>query len=338
MTTVTTLLRGIDLDAEGRQAGSIDIEHSDNRHDDGVIPVPVVTLSGGSGPTVLLLAGTHGDEYEGQVLLHRLMRETDPSTVSGRLIILPALNLPAVRAATRVSPLDGGNLNRSYPGDERGDPTAQIAHAVVTGLLPLADLALDLHSGGANSIYLPSTFVYAGPDPETWQRKKDAAEAFGMPWSFVVPPRLEPASFSAAADEAGVLMISTELGGGGGVDPAIVRDSAAGLRRVLAGAGVLRAPDGTPTAPPTTWLDLGRGAAVRTPARGLFEPLVTLSQRVAAGDLLGYVHPVEEPERSSEPVVAHRDGIVAVLRRPPLVDFGDNLLHLADPVPEGGPA
>ncbi|MFF9479416.1 succinylglutamate desuccinylase/aspartoacylase family protein [Streptomyces sp. NPDC014733] len=334
MTAATTVLRGVDLDARGRQTGSIDIEHSDNRHDDGVIPVPVVTLSGGPGPTVLLLAGTHGDEYEGQVLLHRLMRETDPCAVSGRLIIVPALNLPAVRAAARVSPLDGGNLNRAYPGDARGGPTAQIAHAVATGLLPLADLALDLHSGGTNSHYLPSAFVYAGPDPESWARKKSVAESFALPWSFVVPPRLEPASFSAAADEAGVVMVSTELGGGGCVDPAVVRESEAGLRRVLAAAGVLEGPQAPPPAPSTVWLDLDRESAVRTPARGLFEPLVDLGQRVGAGEILGRVHPVEEPDRPSEPVTAHRGGVVAILRRPPLVDFGDHLLHLASPLDE----
>ncbi|MDQ8706116.1 succinylglutamate desuccinylase/aspartoacylase family protein [Streptomyces sp. LHD-70] len=322
-------LQGIDLGAQGRQIGALHLTHSDNRHDAGVIPVPVAVLSGGPGPTALLVAGTHGDEYEGQVVLHRLLREVDPAQVNGRIIVLPALNLPAVRAAGRVSPLDGQNLNRVYPGNARGGPTAQIAHAVVTELLPHADLALDLHSGGSTTHYVPSAFVYSGPNSRAWDAKRRMTEAMGLAWSAVVPARFEPGSFSTAADDAGVPMISTELDGGGEVTPPVVGDAVHGLRRVLAAAGILDAPAGTPAAAPTRWIDLLVDGAVHTPLRGLFEPVARLGDEVKAGELIGRVHPVEELDRSPAPVLAHRDGIVAIARRPPLVDLGDTLYHLA---------
>lgn len=324
-----TLLHGIDLDTGGRQTGSLHLKHSDNRHANGVIPVPVAVLSGRPGPTALLVAGTHGDEYEGQVVLHRLLRETDPAQVTGRIIILPALNLPAVREAARVSPIDGQNLNRSYPGDPRGGPTDQIAHALVTELLPQADLAMDLHSGGSSAHYVPSAFVYDGPNPEAWAAKRRLTEQMGLPWSVVVPERFEPGSFSAAADDAGVAMISTELGGGGEVTPAIVADAVHGLRRVLEGAGILKASLDTPAAPPTRWVDLLADGDVLTPVRGLFEPIARVGEEVGKGALLGRVHPVEELDRPSVPVIAPRDGVVGIVRRPPLVDLGDSLYHLA---------
>ncbi|MFE7330141.1 succinylglutamate desuccinylase/aspartoacylase family protein [Streptomyces sp. NPDC057565] len=328
-------LHGIDLDASGRQVGSIHLTHSDNRHDNGVIPVPVAVLSGGPGPTALLVAGTHGDEYEGQVVLHRLLRETDPAQVAGRIIVLPALNLPAVRDAARVSPLDGQNLNRSYPGNPRGGPTEQIAHFLTAELLPRADLAMDLHSGGSSSHYVPSAFVYEGPDPEGWAAKCRLTEQLGLPWSVAVPERFEPGSFSTAADDAGVAMISTELGGGGEVTPAIVAAAVHGLRRVLAGAGILEASPDTPSAPRTRWIGLLADGAVHTPVRGLFEPIAHVADEVKQGDLLGRVHPVEELDRPCVPVVAHRDGVVAIVRRPPLVDLGDCLYHLAADHPIG---
>ena len=66
-----------------------------------VIPSPIAVLSGGvKGPTALLIAGTHGDEYEGQILLQELHRGIDPAEVSGRLIVLPALNIAAVKGRT----------------------------------------------------------------------------------------------------------------------------------------------------------------------------------------------------------------------------------------------
>src|SRR6516162_3472035 len=74
-----------------------------------------------------LMAGNHGDEYEGQVALGKLIRSLEPAEVSGRIIILPSANFPAAMAGMRTSPLDEGNLNRSFPGDPYGGPTAQIA-------------------------------------------------------------------------------------------------------------------------------------------------------------------------------------------------------------------
>ncbi len=323
-----TRIRGIDFDAPGRQLGSIDVVHSDNRHDNGTIPVPIAVLSGGPGPTALLVAGTHGDEYEGQVLLQRLVRELAPQEVQGRLIVLPALNLPAVRDAGRVSPLDGGNLNRSYPGDGQGGPTEQIAHVVSTDLLPLADYALDLHSGGSASVYLPSAFVYDGPCPQALDAKRRAAEALGLPWSFLVPERLEPKSFSTASDEAGVCMIATELAGGGGVTTEVVRAGGAGLHHLLAHWGFVTPDPDNPTAA-TRWLALDENSAIPTPSRGLFDPIVALADVVDAGALIGWVHPVEELHLASVPVRAPRAGVVAVMRRPPMVELGDHLFHLA---------
>jgi predicted deacylase len=321
-------IRGIDFDAPGRQLGSIDLDHSDNRHDNGVIPVPIAVLSGGPGPTTMLVAGTHGDEYEGQVVLQRLVRALAPEEVQGRLIVLPALNLPAVRAAARVSPLDGGNLNRAYPGDEGGGPTEQIAHVITNDLLPLADHALDLHSGGTTSVYLPSAFVYDGPDPQAFSAKRLATEAMGLPWSLVVPGRFEPRSFSAACDEAGVCMIATELGGGGTVSPNVVAHADQGLRRLLALWGHLDEA-GCDEPLTTRWLRVDHDSAVRTPSRGLFEPTVALGDEVAADSLIGWIHPIEDLKSEAVAVRAPRAGVVAVVRRPPLVELGDHLFHLA---------
>ena len=80
----------VDLEAAGRQVGTAAIEFSDDAHAYAAIPVPVVVLASGPGPTVLLAAGTHGDEWEGQLLLRRLIRSLDPARLHGRLIVLPA--------------------------------------------------------------------------------------------------------------------------------------------------------------------------------------------------------------------------------------------------------
>ncbi|WP_139005078.1 succinylglutamate desuccinylase/aspartoacylase family protein [Arthrobacter crystallopoietes] len=328
-------LHGIEPGRAGKQLGFAGLSHSDNVYDNGLIPVPVAVVSSGTGPTALLVAGTHGDEYEGQVVLHELIRSLEPEHLNGTVVIVPAANAPAVRAGTRVSPIDGGNLNRSYPGQNRSGPTDQVADLIAGTLLPEADVVLDLHSGGSNSTYLPSMFIYRGPDQQTWERKVSAARAMGLPYVIVVQPRLEPGSLSTAGDDTGVLALSTELGGGGTVDPGILSDARRGVRALLAHVGILAAQPETEVQLETTataepiWLELVPDSPVMATAAGIFEPLVALGQRVRAGDPVARVHAIDDLERAPQEYTARVDGIVAILRRPALVALGSYLLHIA---------
>ena len=105
----------IDINASGKQVSSLWLDHSDDANAYSAIPIPIAVIANGEGPTVLFTAGNHGNEYEGQVALREFVRQIDPADVRGRIIVLPSLNMPAVRADARVSPLDGANLNRVFP-------------------------------------------------------------------------------------------------------------------------------------------------------------------------------------------------------------------------------
>ena len=95
------------------------------------------------------MAGNHGDEYEGQVAVTRLAKDLQPEMIHGRVILLPMANFPAAKAGHRTSPIDDGNLNRSFPGDPAGTVTQVIAHYIESVLMKMADYAIDLHSGGS---------------------------------------------------------------------------------------------------------------------------------------------------------------------------------------------
>ncbi|MGO4832496.1 succinylglutamate desuccinylase/aspartoacylase family protein, partial [Rhizobiaceae sp. 2RAB30] len=106
MTEYTQVWTPLDFAADGKQCDWLRVPYSTDLSGYGVVPVPIVCIRNGAGPTALLMAGSHGDEYEGQVALAALAREIDPADVRGRIIILPGLNAPAVEAGRRVSPLD----------------------------------------------------------------------------------------------------------------------------------------------------------------------------------------------------------------------------------------
>lgn len=325
----------IDFERPGRQVSFLRVTHSDNRHAFGVIPVPIAQLAHGNGPTVLLTAGNHGDEYEGQVILHRLIRELDPGRLQGRLIVLPALNYPAVMAAARVSPLDGGNMNRAYPGDADGGPTAQIAFFVETALLPRCQAAADLHSGGKAGDLLPSAYLRKGGDAAFMAKKIAAAKAFAAPVTIVVGATSDHRSLSAACDRHGVIMVATELGGGGTVTRAALEVGRAGLFRFLRHLGVLPPDAADRDAPATRFLGpRDRRSAVVAPTDGVFEPLCGLGEAVKGGEIAGLIHLVAELERPSVEVTFPHDGVIYARRVPALVARGDYLFNVGIDIAE----
>ena len=124
----------VDFAGPGKQHGHLFIPYSHNLGGWANMMVPIAVLARGTGPTALVMAGNHGDEYPGQVAILKLIRELQPEQVTGRIILIPALSIPASRAATRLSPLDGKNFNRSFPGNPAGSVSEMLAHYLTTVL------------------------------------------------------------------------------------------------------------------------------------------------------------------------------------------------------------
>ena len=321
----------IDFERPGRQVSFLRLDHSDNVHAYGTVPIPIAVIRNGAGPTVLLTAGNHGDEYEGQVILGRLIREIAPQSINGRLIILPALNYPAVVAGTRVSPLDGLNLNRSFPGDPDGPPTRAIADFVDSVLLPLCDAGIDLHCGGTTGEYLPCTFLCTHPDRVLMARMLDMVEAFGAPYVYVVEGAGWATGLDPVAHRRGVAFISTELAGGASIDREVLQMGKYGVLGVLRHLNVMVGEDGK-TAPPgaTRYLRAGdQRDHVMATVSGLFEPYRALGEEVREGDPAGAVHSLEAPERAPVELCFARSGIIVARRVPARVKCGDYVFDVA---------
>jgi len=319
----------IDFDQDGKQHGFVRLPYSVHRSAYGWIPIPVVCIKNGEGPRVLLMAGNHGDEYEGQVALGKLIRALEPAEVRGRLIILPSANFPAAMAGMRTSPLDEGNLNRSFPGDPYGGPTDQIADYIETVLLPQCDVVFDFHSGGSSLTYVPSTLMRRPQTPEALSQGIELMRSFGAPIGYLAEGGWGDHTLTAAAARAGVRHMSTELAGGGQVTPAALRILEAGLRRILHKVGVLPA-EPPPAAADTRIMQVrGPDYYVYAPDPGLFEPLVELGDTVQAGTPAALIHPHDTPWREPAGAAFGRAGTVICKRVPGRVERGDCLFHLA---------
>lgn len=304
----------LDLDAAGKRHGFLELLHSDNANAFAVIPVPIAVIVGGKGPTIVLTAGNHGNEYEGQVILRRLLAETEASQINGRIIVLPALNYPAVLANSRISPLDSGNLNRSFPGRTDAGPTSAIAHFVTDRLVPMADAMIDFHSGGSSADFVPSTFLCTHPDADISRRSLELAETFAAPFIYVIRGSDSPTGMDPHAQIAGVPFISTELSGGAGVNLKATEIGYCGLRRVLAKMGILPWSEAKPPGPSRLLDGFAGATTVMAPVTGIFEPFVELGAEVTAGQPAGRVWPMEEIDRPPFMLNFQGNGLVSVKR------------------------
>ena len=327
----TQIWTRLDYEKAGKQIGQLHLPHSVHRSAYGTITIPIGIVSNGRGPTMLLTAGTHGDEYEGQIALTKLLRTIDARSIAGRLIVLPMLNAPAARAGCRVSPLDGGNLNRAYPGDPLGGPTSAIADYVSRVLLPLADFYQDFHAGGSSLNYLPFVSMRGSDDPELDARALAAARAFGAPhiqvWGYSPDPRLS----TSESNRQRIVSLGGEFGGGGTVSRQGLQLIESGIQRLLAHVGMVEAREAPPCPPAIEFEVLGRDYYVYATEDGVFEPRTDLGDCVEEGAQCGLIHSMDDPGRA--PSAQHFDitGIVVCQRHPSRVVRGDCLAHLATP-------
>lgn len=317
----------LDFNKTGRQIGDFRLRPSDNSRALGYHPIPAACLKNGDGPTMLITGGTHGDEFEGPAAILRLIHSLDVDRLNGRLILLPALNAPAVRASSRCSVLDGGNLNRSFPGNANGTATEQIAHLVESVILPVCDAAIDIHSGGHASEFVPLTMFV--PDSGQGESKNQPlADAFAAPWSWQMGSGNDDRSVNGAAHRADVAMFATELGGGGNVNGQYVQLAVDGILRCLQHLGMW---DNAPP-PPQQMIQRfdvpSTDYTVYANRDGLFLPAVELGQRIKRNDRVGYCYSIFETERTPVDILANNDGVVVSLTRKAQLERGDFIAQL----------
>lgn len=284
----------IDFDAPGRSVGALRVPFSTNENGWNTVPVPVVSVKNGSGPTMLFTAGNHGDEYEGQVALLDLARTLEPARVQGRVIIIPALHYPACVAGVRKSPLDDRDFNRTFPGDPRGSFAPVLAHFVDTVLLPLCDAQMDLHSGGLGMDIVPSAVGHVLDDPPYMSRTLAMADAFGAPITLLLREVNAGPTLLAAAEARGIPALSSELGGGRRLPAENLRITQRGVRGVLRHLGILDTPP-EPGPVPRRMTVPDMSHYVWAPADGIFQHADQLGAPVQAGAVAGWLHRIEEP-------------------------------------------
>ena len=328
--TASPVSSTIDYEKDGIQHGFLSLPHS---HDDsgwGSLMIPITMAKNGDGPTALLTGGNHGDEFEGPIALWDLAQTINADDIKGRVIIVPGMNYPAFKASKRTSPIDGGNMNRVFPGNPRGNITEKIADYFYRHLLPLADYVLDMHSGGKTMDFLPFCAAHILEDKEQQAKCVAAMRAYNAPNSVMLLEIEATNMYDTAAENMGKVFISTELGGGGTMSARTIAIAKKGVRNLLIHAGIIQ---GKLEVSESLSLDMPDGDCyVFSESSGLYEICVDIGSEVQAGDLLGRVHNIERTGIAPTEYYAKIDGVLAGRHFPGLINMGDFLAVVAVPV------
>lgn len=320
----------VDFEADGVQHGFLRLPYSRDDAAWGSVMIPVTVVKNGTGPTALLTGANHGDEYEGPIALFELARSLRAEEVSGRIILVPAMNQPAFAAGTRTSPIDRGNLNRSFPGRPDGTVTEKIADYFQRVLLPMADVVLDFHSGGKTLDFLPFCAAHILPAKEQEARAFDLVRAFGAPYSVRMLEIDAVGMYDTAAEEMGKVFVTTELGGGGTASAHTAGIALRGCRNLLIAAGLLR---GTLDAQPTQWLDMPDGDCFTfAEDAGLIRFCADLGQRVERGQTIAMIYPTGRTGLDPVCLPARRSGLFTARHFPGLVKPGDCVAVIAEEI------
>lgn len=323
----TPIVPTVDLEADGVQHGFLRLPWSRNESAWGNLMIPITVIRNGRGPTALLTGGNHGDEYEGPIALTDLAGALGASDIAGRVIIVPFMNYPAFKAGQRLSPIDGANLNRIFPGRPDGAVSEKIADYFQRTLLPLADVVLDFHSGGRTLEFLPFAASHILKDKAQEARCMAARDAFAAPYSMTMLEIDAAGMYDTAAEEMGKVFVTTELGGAGTATARSVAIAKRGVRNVLKHAGILH---GEIDESPSISLDMPSADCFTfAETEGLVEFAADLGQAVRQGDLLTSVHPIGGIAKHPAEYFARLDGILAARHVPGLALVGDCLATVA---------
>ncbi|WP_028241513.1 N(2)-acetyl-L-2,4-diaminobutanoate deacetylase DoeB [Stutzerimonas azotifigens] len=320
----------VDFERDGVQHGFLRLPYSRDDSAWGAVMIPISVVKNGAGPTALFTGGNHGDEYEGPLALSKLAGSLDPTAIRGRLIIVPFMNAPAVWAGTRTSPIDRGNLNRSFPGRPDGTVTQKIADYFQRTLLPMADLVLDIHSGGKTLDFLPFAACHLLPDPAQQARCEAGMRAFAAPYCMRMLEQDAQGLYDTAAEALGKVFVTTELGGGGTLSARSLAIAERGVRNLLIHFDML---EGEPQRGESVMLDMpDDGCYLCSESDGLLEMCRDLGETVQAGELVARVHDARRTGVAPVEYRARRAGLISARHFPGRVQSGDTLAVIAEVV------
>ncbi|MDH3637415.1 MAG: succinylglutamate desuccinylase/aspartoacylase family protein [Gammaproteobacteria bacterium] len=269
------------------------------------------------GPRLFVCAAIHGDELNGVEIIRRLMGQSNLRRIRGTLIAIPIVNVYGVIHHSRYLP-DRRDLNRSFPGSDKGSLASRLAHLLMTEVVANATHAIDLHTGAVHRSNVPQ--IRADLDGKD---TKQLAKAFGVP--VIINSKLRDGSLRAAACDLGIPIMIYEAGEALRFDEVSIRAGLRGINNVIYALGMLPVKRNRKTSKQPFIAE--SSAWVRAPMSGVLLNNTKLGTTVTEGDILAAV--ADPFGQTQTEIKAITSGVVIGRTHLPLVNEGDAIIHIA---------
>ncbi len=278
------------------------------------ITIPVTIYdSGKEGPSLLLMAGLHGDEINGIEIIRRILVNDYNIVDCGKVIAIPILNVFGFIHFSREVP-DGKDVNRSFPGSENGSLASKVAHLFMKEIIPHIDYGVDFHTGG-NQIdnYPQIRTVYSNKD------NAHLASLFQAPLNLHSDLIEKSLRWAAAKKKKPILVY--EGGESLRFNEYAIQEGINGTLRLMKGLGMINE---APEATHDTIL-LRKRTWLRSEYAGLWISTIKPGDIVEEGDQLGYITgPFGDFEVN---IYAPKNGVIISVNKLCVVNRGDALIH-----------
>lgn len=280
-----------------------------------IIEIPVfVFRTEKEGPTVLFLAGMHGDEINGIEALRRIVAGNHLKKLrKGNVIAIPIINIVSFLDSSRDLP-DGRDLNRCFPGTQNGSLGSQIAHDLMNEIIPLIDFGVDFHTGGAKINNYPQIRCVFGN-----KKNVEFAKLFGAPLTINAPYREK--SLRKEAEKKGKSILVFEGGESMRFDEISIKEGYHGCLRFLNNLAML---DGN--FPDNKSILINKSTWVRAKYSGLFAVKKTNGSHVKANETLGTI--CDPYGETTNKLKSPCDGYIVGINNHPVIHQGDALIHI----------
>lgn len=281
------------------------------------LTVPLEVIHGKHpGPVLLICAAIHGDELNGIEIVNQVLARVNPARLKGTLIAVPVVNVFGFINKSRYLP-DRRDLNRCFPGSEKGSLGSRVAHFFVDKIVNRCTHIIDLHTGAIHRTNLPQ--IRAKLDCGT---TREMAESFGAP--VILDASIRDGSLRSVAESRDIPVILYEAGEALRFDPVAIKAGTRGILNVMRTLGMLK--------PTTAKVKMNPMIAkysnwIRAEQDGLLHTKARLGDRVSKGQCLGFISGPLGAETCE--VIAPKNGIVIGSLTMPLVNEGDAVYHIA---------
>jgi predicted deacylase len=280
-----------------------------------VLEIPVyVFRSLNPGPTLLILAGMHGDEINGIEIVRRLItREDVKQPLCGSIIAIPVINIISFLSGSRELP-DGRDLNRCFPGTKSGSLGSRIAYDLMNEVIPQIDFGIDFHTGGAKINNYPQLrCVFSNKTNLELGRK------FSPPLILNSPFRDNTLRKEAAKKGKSILVF--EGGESCRFDYLSINEGMNGCLRLMKHLNMISL-----DLPNNPTVALSKTSWVRAKTSGLFHTSRTNGAHVLKGEIIGMIcDPYGEQQ---ENLICPHDGYIVGINNQPVINQGDALMHI----------